>query len=98
DFTAFSSARSTVKGDKIRTLNHVDFERKGNELVFTLRGDGFLYHMVRIIVSVLLEAGRGEITPKEIEQMFVAKNRGTSGKTLPPQVLFLWKVIYEDVE
>lgn len=98
DFTAFSSARSTVKGDKIRTLSHVGFERRENELVFTLRGDGFLYHMVRIVVSVLLEAGRGEITPKEIDQMFIAKNRGTSGKTLPPQGLFLWKVMYENVK
>lgn len=98
DFTAFSSARSTVKGDKVRTLNHVGFERKKNELVFTLRGDGFLYHMVRIIVSVLLEAGRGEITPREIERMFIAKDRGKSGKTLPPQGLFLWEVRYEDVE
>ena len=94
DFTAFSSARSTVKGDKIRTLYDVRFERQGEDLVFILRGDGFLYHMVRIIVSVLLEAGRGEISPEQIKKMFQAKSRGKSGKTLPPQGLFLWKVIY----
>jgi len=98
DFTAFSSARSTVKGSKVRTLHTVDFERSANELVFILRGDGFLYHMVRIIVSVLLEAGRGDITPAEIEEMFTNKTRGTFGKTLPPQGLFLWKVMYEERE
>lgn len=96
DFTAFSSARSTVKGDKVRTLKEVTFERIGNELIFTLRGDGFLYHMVRIIVGVLLEAGRGEVTPEEIKQMFISQDRGSSGKTLPPQGLFLWKVMYEE--
>lgn len=94
DFTAFSSARSTVKGDKVRTLHDVRFIRKGDELVFILRGDGFLYHMVRIIVSILLEAGRGEITPQEIEEMFRRKDRGSHGPPLPPQGLYLWEVIY----
>lgn len=94
DFTAFSSARATVKGDKIRTLDHVTFEKNDHELVFILRGNGFLYHMVRIIVSVLLDAGRGLVTPEEIEEMFQAQNRGTIGKTLPPQGLFLWEVTY----
>lgn len=96
DFTAFSSARSTVKGSKVRTLHEVDFKRKDDDLVFTIRGNGFLYHMVRIIVSVLLEAGKGEVTPGQISEMFVAKNRGRYGKTLPPQGLFLWNVVYEE--
>lgn len=94
DFTAFSSARSTVKGSKVRTLYEVDFRRNGQELIFMLRGDGFLYHMVRIIVSVLLEAGRGDITPQQIRDIFAKKDRGMYGKTLPPQGLFLWNVIY----
>jgi len=98
DFTAFSSARSTVKGDKIRTLHEVRFERKDDELIFILRGDGFLYHMVRIIVSVLLEAGRGEITREEINEMFHRKNRGNHGSPLPPQGLYLWNVTYPDVK
>lgn len=95
DFTAFSSARSTVKGDKIRTLYEVAFEKNDNELVFILRGNGFLYHMVRIIVSVLLDAGRGRVTPEEIAAMFTTKSRGAIGKTLPPQGLFLWQVMYD---
>src|SRR5699024_4211123 len=95
DFTAFSSARSTVKGSKVRTLHEVSFKRNSNELVFTIRGDGFLYHMVRIIVSVLLEAGRGEVTPEQISKMFIEKNRGHYGNPLPPEGLFLWRVMYE---
>lgn len=96
DFTAFSSARATVKGDKIRTLSTVTFERNANELQFILRGDGFLYHMVRIIVSVILDAGCGLVTPKQISEMFTNKDRGQFGKTLPPQGLFLWEVFYEN--
>ncbi|HZW67744.1 MAG TPA: tRNA pseudouridine(38-40) synthase TruA [Pseudogracilibacillus sp.] len=96
DFTAFSSARATVKGDKIRTLYEVSFERVDDELIFTLRGNGFLYHMVRIIVSVLLEAGRGEVRPEQIREMFIKKDRGSSGKTLPAQGLYLINVSYEE--
>lgn len=96
DFTAFSSARSTVKGSKVRTLRKVEVHRDGDELIFILRGDGFLYHMVRIIVGVLLEAGEGIITPEQINEMFATKVRKPYGKTLPPEGLFLWKVLYED--
>lgn len=96
DFTAFSSARSTVKGSKVRTLYTVDFKRTEDGLVFILRGDGFLYHMVRIIVSMLLEAGRGDVTPSQIETFFQKKDRGNFGSPLPPQGLFLWKVLYDE--
>lgn len=96
DFTAFSSARSTVKGDKVRTLYEVSVSQQDNELCFILRGNGFLYHMARIIVSVLLDAGKGLVSPKEIKEMFAKKSRGTIGKTLPPEGLFLWQVHYEN--
>lgn len=95
DFTAFSSARSTVKGDKIRTLYEVTCKRQDEEIEFILRGNGFLYHMVRIIVGVLLDVGRGYVKIEEIQEMFVAKDRKNVGKTLPPNGLFLWKVTYE---
>src|SRR5690625_2149790 len=58
DFTSFCSARTTVKGSKVRTLSEVSCKREGNELQFILKGDGFLYNMARIIVGVLLEADR----------------------------------------
>src|SRR5699024_9938046 len=48
DFTSFCSAKSTIKGSKIRTLYEVRLDVTGDELVFVLRGDGFLYNMVRI--------------------------------------------------
>lgn len=95
DFTAFSSARSTVKGDKVRTLYEVVCIENDDDWYVRLRGDGFLYHMVRIIVGVIIEAGRGKVTPKEIEEMFQTQSRGKTGKTLPPQGLYLWDVTYE---
>src|SRR5690625_537532 len=95
DFTSFCSARSTVKGSKVRTLYEVSCHKKGDEMMFILRGNGFLYNMVRIIVGVLLDVGSGRIELADIEEMFQQKNRIFAGKTLPPEGLFLWKVTYD---
>lgn len=96
DFTSFSSARSAVKGTKVRTLTRVDCKRKDDELVFILRGDGFLYNMVRIIVGMLLDVGSGVMKLEDIETIFQKKDRRFAGKTLPPNGLFLWEVTYRD--
>lgn len=96
DFTAFSSARSTVKGTKVRTLYDVNLKREDNQYVFTLKGNGFLYNMVRIIVGVLIDAGKGKLTEADVMKMFEAKNREAVGATLPPQGLYLWEVKYKE--
>ncbi len=96
DFTSFCSARSTVKGTKVRTLYEVSCERQADEIVFILRGNGFLYNMVRIIVGVLLDVGSGKLSMNEIEEMFRKKDRSAAGKTAPPTGLFLWTVKYEN--
>src|SRR5690625_1084241 len=96
DFTSFCSARSTVKGSKVRTLYEVTCEKNDDEITFILRGNGFLYNMVRIIVGVLLEVGSGKTTERDIEQMFAAKDRTFAGKTAPPEGLYLWHVKYEN--
>lgn len=95
DFTSFCSARSTAKGSKERTLYEVSCKKQGEEIQFILRGNGFLYHMVRIIVGVLLDSGSGKIERADIEEMFRKKNRTFAGKTIPPEGLFLWNVKYE---
>lgn len=94
DFTSFCSARSTVKGGKVRTITKADIYPEGNELVFIFRGTGFLYNMVRILVGTLLEIGKGERKPEEIMAMIEAKDRSAAGKTAPPHGLFLWEVFY----
>lgn len=95
DFTSFCSTRSTVKGSKERTLYEVSCHQKGDEIQFVLRGNGFLYNMVRIIIGVLLDIGSGKITLADIDAMFKQKDRTAAGKTVPSQGLFLWKVSYK---
>lgn len=95
DFTAFASAKATVKGSKVRTLSKVACEVEGNEIVFIFRGDGFLYHMVRIMVGTLLEIGQKRREPEDIVHLLAEKDRRLAGKTAPPEGLYLWNVVYD---
>lgn len=94
DFTTFSSAKSTVKGSKVRTLFKVKCNQKENEYEFIFRGDGFLYNMVRILVGALIDIGRGKIMPEDIPNLIEKKDRTLVGDTAPPHGLYLWKVFY----
>lgn len=94
DFTSFCSARATIKGDRVRTLYEVSCERDGDMIVLILRGNGFLYHMVRIIVGVLLDIGKGKLEVEAIDQLFAEKDRQAVGVTIPPEGLYLWNVRY----
>lgn len=98
DFTTFSSAKLTAKGSCVRTLNEVRLEENGETLEFIFRGNGFLYNMVRIIMGVLLDVGRGKFKPEIIDEMLEKRDRQIHRKTAPPQGLHLWKVSYPNVE
>src|SRR5690606_34961160 len=90
DFTTFSSAKATVKGDKIRTLFEATCIRDDDRIEFRFRGSGFLYNMVRILVGTLLDVGQGRKKPTDIKRMLEAKDRKLAGKTAPAHGLYLW--------
>lgn len=96
DFTTFSSAKATIKGSRIRTLYELSCKEYEEGIYFVFRGDGFLYNMVRIIVSVLLDIGQGKREPEDIPALLAAKDRSVVGQTMPPQGLYLQKVDYDE--
>ncbi|GAB4074332.1 tRNA pseudouridine(38-40) synthase TruA [Barrientosiimonas marina] len=96
DFTTFASAKADIKGGRVRTLYDVSCQQDGGEIVIIVRGDGFLYNMVRIIAGTLLDSGRGRLEPSSIADMLAQKDRRFGGDTLPPQGLYLWQVTYDD--
>lgn len=97
DFSSFCAANSGVKGDKVRTIYHASCVKQGSNLVFTFRGSGFLYNMVRILVGTLIEIGSGKRNPHDMYSILDAKDRSEAGKTAPAQGLFLWNVIYDHI-
>jgi tRNA pseudouridine38-40 synthase len=93
DFTCFCAANTSVV-DKVRTVQHLQFEWHGEELHMTITGNGFLYNMVRIIAGTLWEVGIGKREAENIEVVIDSKRRELAGKTAPAHGLYLEKVFY----
>ncbi len=90
DFKSFCSVKAVVEST-IRTLYQVDVEKQGADIVIRVRGNGFLYNMVRIIAGTLMEVGKGKITPGDMEEILAACDREKAGPTAPPEGLMLVK-------
>lgn len=93
DFKAFTS---TKKGKKstVRRIDAIDIVCDGDLLTFTFRGNGFLYHMIRILVGTLLEVGQGERMPDSIPEILASKERENAGALVPGKGLVLEEVYY----
>lgn len=93
DFKSFCSNKRTKKST-VRTIYLIDISQMGSEIIFTFKGDGFLYNMVRILTGTLLEIGMGKIPPEQITDIINAKDRSKAGITMPPRGLTLVSVDY----
>lgn len=71
-----------------------DGRRQGLMLAIEVEADGFLTHMVRIIVGTLLDVGRGRWPPERVRHVLLSKDRQLAGTTAPPHGLCLVKVEY----
>ena len=90
DFKSFCSANTQVEST-VRTIEFLDVTEDDRELVITIRGNGFLYNMVRIIAGTLVDVGRGFLAVEDIPDILMACNRERAGQTLPACGLVLEK-------
>ena len=93
DFTAFQSNKR-MKKSAVRRIDTIDITRIGDEIRFTVSGNGFLYNMVRIIVGTLLEAGAHRMSAEDVKRALESKVRENAGPTVPGQGLTLAEVKY----
>lgn len=94
DFTAFSSSKTNVKGDKTRTIYDLSIKQDDNRIIIEVTGNGFLTHMVRIIAGTLVDIGTGKKSIDCITEAFETKDRNKLGITAPGHGLYLKEVIY----
>lgn len=95
DFSSFRASRSFVKSS-VRILYRADCEMKQNGLiVFSFLGNGFLRHMVRIIVGTVIEVGMGKRSHDEMIRILDGKDRRLAGITAPAHGLYLVRVDYD---
>jgi len=93
DFTSFQAAKSSVD-HPIRRVFTTGFRQRGDYLFFEIAADGFLRHMIRIIMGTLLDVGQGKFTPDGLKAILEARDRNHASKTLSPHALCLLEVGY----
>jgi tRNA pseudouridine38-40 synthase len=96
DFTAFAAAddRDSAGASKVRRVFSSQLEELPDRLAYRVRGSGFLKHMVRNIVGVLLEVGKGNVGQADVLQRLETGSRIAVGPTAPARGLFLIGVEY----
>ena len=93
DFKAFKASGTSSKSS-VRTIYEAIVYQEKEKIMIELTGNGFLYNMVRIIAGTLVEVGLGKIEPEKIPEIIQEGKRENAGKTLPPNGLYLVKVMY----
>ena len=94
DFKAFTSNKKSRKST-IRTMDAILIDKEGSEVVITYSGDGFLYHMVRMLTGTLIEAGLGQRDPASVKTLLEKDaTRDLSGVLVPAKGLCLMEVRY----
>lgn len=88
------------KQGSIRTILSSRWEQRqfeeGSLLVYRVRGNGFLHHMVRNMVGTMLDVGRGHLEIEKLPEILAARSRSAAGPTAPAKGLFLHSVEYPD--
>jgi tRNA pseudouridine38-40 synthase len=78
----------------IRTIFSSSWVRTGDEFIYTVRGSGFLHHMVRNLVGTFILVGRGTLEGEDITRILDARSRSAAGATATASGLYLVEVEY----
>ena len=97
DFTSFAavdSERGREEMSNVRQIFSSSWERQSDEFVYTVRGNGFLHHMVRNLVGTFVLAGKGALRASDLTRILEARSRSAAGATAPASGLCLVNVEY----
>ncbi|MGA2001355.1 MAG: tRNA pseudouridine(38-40) synthase TruA [Terriglobales bacterium] len=100
DFTSFAAVDPEKREEEgarsnVRTILASQWQRAGEELIYTVRGSGFLHHMVRNLVGTFLLVGKGRLQAGDLARILQARNRSANpGATAPASGLYLVGVEY----
>ena len=93
DFQSFCDLKNSKKST-VRRVDSIEIFRDGTDLVLDFTGEGFLYHMVRIMAGTLADVGAHRILPGQIPGILAAKDRKQAGQLAPACGLMLMEVTY----
>jgi tRNA pseudouridine38-40 synthase len=99
DFTSFAAVdpergKEDTNVSCVRTIFSSAWRRDGDLLIYRVRGNGFLHHMVRNLVGTFLLVGKGSVRAESISDILAGRCRSEAGSTAPASGLFLVDVEY----
>jgi tRNA pseudouridine38-40 synthase len=99
DFTSFAAVdpereREGAPVSNLRRVFSSSWERKTDEFIYTVKGSGFLHHMVRNLVGTFILVGKETLQPGDITRILEARKRSAAGATAPASGLYLVNVEY----
>jgi tRNA pseudouridine38-40 synthase len=97
DFTSFAAVdpeRGREGVSNVRRIFSSQFRKESSELIYEVRGNGFLHHMVRNLVGTFLLVGKGTLKPADVTRILGARDRSAAGATAPANGLYLVDVEY----
>ncbi|MEW6594527.1 MAG: tRNA pseudouridine(38-40) synthase TruA [Thermodesulfobacteriota bacterium] len=97
DFAAFAEKQELKKSTKV-LLHQVALAEEGDFLLIRVVGSHFLWKMVRRMVGILVEVGRGRLTEEDVRQMLTGKSELPARHTAPPSGLFFERAFYSEKE
>ena len=95
DFASFADKRFDKGASTLVKLHSVEMHEIGDLIVVRIVASHFLWKMVRRMVGIMVEAGRGNLFPPDIKRMLTSKSEIPAKFTAPPSGLFLEQVLYE---
>lgn len=95
DFKSFCSIHTQTL-TTVRTIYDIQVTKVGDMIHIFVKGNGFLYNMVRIIAGTLIQAGLGEFPPEHVKEMLEALDRQAACQTAPARGLRLIEIEYEE--
>lgn len=94
DFSAFRDSGGDKEQNPVRRLDSILISKQGPQIRIRVKGNGFLRHMIRVLVGSLLEVGRSKLSIKDIESALASRDRRKSGPTAKAHGLTLLEVSY----
>lgn len=93
DFQSFTNLKSKKKST-VKTIHSISVVKNGNLIEIEIKGNSFLWNMIRIICGTLIEVGKGSLKPEDIKLILEQKKRQEAGPNAPAHALFLKEVEY----
>ena len=93
DFKSFCG-NSRMKKSTVRCVKQIMITQEGREVRIRCTGNGFLQHMVRILVGTLVEVGLQERRPEDMDTILTKRDRSCAGRMMPASGLTMVEVKY----